>query len=137
MRQVERLLRRHQILPCGTLGRYEAYPAPLPESIRRNISRADMVVIAATPRYQAVDVHTQAQTQVISEMLQAEAAIAFAHNKPLVVFVKKGTDPGHFLPAITQYIVLEESRAIPPEKYRLISRLLYHAKRQALSQRIR
>jgi hypothetical protein len=110
---VEQILINHQLLPFGTVGRYSAAPENPVLTMRANIPKADIIVIVATPRYAQEDVHSGLQSRGIPEMLHVESGIAFANDKPIVVFVQKGVSVGSFLPNVTQYITLDGS----PEDY--------------------
>jgi hypothetical protein len=57
-------------------------------------------------------------------MLHVESGIAYASNKPIVVFVQQGTHVGTFLPNVTQYISLDGSVQDFQEKNSLIQSLL-------------
>lgn len=124
---VENILRRHKILPFGTVGKYSAAPENPAESMRKNIPQADLVVIVATPRYTQTDLRTGQVTQGLSEMVHVETGIAFALNKPVILFVKEGTNVGTFLPNITQYVVLNGQHKDLVDKYALIYSLLSNA----------
>ena len=60
-------------------------------------------------------------------MVHVETGMAFAMNKPFVVFVKEGTDVGTFLPNITQYITLNGHQNDLVDKYAKIYSLLNNA----------
>jgi hypothetical protein len=124
---VEDILRRHNIVPFGTVGRYSAAPENPAESMRKNIPVADLVVIVATPRYTQTDLRTGDVTQGLSEMVHVETGIAYALNKPVILFVKEGTNVGTFLPNITQYVVLNGQQKDLVDKYALIYSLLSNA----------
>ncbi|MBA7549885.1 hypothetical protein ES705_42385 [subsurface metagenome] len=53
--------------------------------------------------------------------------MAFALNKPVVVFVQEGTDVGNFIPNITQYITLDGTKNDFYRKKELIFSLLNNA----------
>jgi|SRR5690242_9816727 len=124
---VERILVAHNILPFGTVGRYAAAPENPAFSMRNNIAQADMVVIVATRRYFQLDMKTGLQSNGLSEMIHAESGMAFAFNKPVLVFVQEGTDVGCFLPNITQYITLTGDQNDLNEKWHIINSLLYNS----------
>jgi hypothetical protein len=60
-------------------------------------------------------------------MVHVETGIAYALNKPVILFVKEGTNVGTFLPNITQYIVLNGQQNDLVDKYALIYSLLNNA----------
>ncbi len=124
---VEDILRKHGIQPFGTVGKYSVAPENPVETMRKNIPLSDMVVIIATPRYQQTDMKTGQVTQGLSEMVHVEAGMAFAMNKPVIVFVKEGTDVGTFLPSITQYVTLNGYQNDLVDKYAKIYSLLNSA----------
>jgi hypothetical protein len=124
---VEEILRKHGIEPFGTVGKYTAAPENPAESMKRNIPLADLVVIIATPRYSQRDLKTGNVTSGLSEMVHVETGMAFAMEKPVVLFVKEGTNVGTFLPNITQYIILNGQENDLIDKYALIYSLLNNA----------
>lgn len=124
---VEDILTKHGIQPFGTVGKYSVSPENPVETMRKNIPLADLVVIVATPRYQQKDLKTGRVTQGLSEMVHVETGMAFAMNKPVVVFVKEGTDVGTFLPNITQYVILNGHQNDLIDKYAKIYTLLNSA----------
>lgn len=124
---VERILTVHQLQPFGTVGRYDAAPENPALTMQANIHLSDIVVLVATSRYLQQDVHSGNQTAGLPEMLHVESGIAYAFNKPIVVFVQKGTSVGSFIPNITQYITLDGSLVDYEEKQSLIYNLLNNA----------
>jgi hypothetical protein len=124
---VEEILQAYRIQPMGTVGRYSAAPINTAELMKQNIPTADMVVVVATPRYLQKDIHLGNASSGLSEMLHVESGIAYASNKPIVVFVQQGAHVGTFLPNITQYITLDGSVKDFQEKTSLIQRLLSSA----------
>lgn len=104
---VERILIAHNIEAFGTVGKFSATPENPAVAMRRNIPECDFVVICATPRYIQKDLQTGKTQYGLSEMIHIETGIAYAYDKPVVVFVKEGTNVGNFIPNITQYITLD------------------------------
>ena len=102
-----KLLEKYNIQPFGTVGKYFAAPEPIANSMDKNIDRADMVVVCATPRYLQEDVSTRKTMTGISEMIHVETGMAFVKKKPLIVFVQGDTNVGNFIPSITQYVVID------------------------------
>ena len=92
--------------------------------MKENIEKADLFVICATPRYIQKDMKTGNISYGLSEMVFVETGMAYANNKPVIVFVKEGTDTGRFIPGITQHIILKEDCSDYPEKKHLISSLI-------------
>lgn len=125
--QVESLLKQHNIEPFGTVGKYSVSPESIAESMKKNIPLADLVVIIATPRYLQKDLKSDVISQGLSEMVHVETGIAYALNKPVVVFVQKDTNIGNFLPGITQYIELDKLESELDKKLYLIQDLLNNA----------
>jgi hypothetical protein len=103
---IERILKSHNIEPFGTVGKFSASPENPAILMKKNIPFADFVVICATPRYLQKDLHTGKVSYGLSEMIHIETGIAYANDKPVVVFVQEGTNVGTFIPNITQYITL-------------------------------
>lgn len=119
---IERILRAQDINPVGTVGKHDASTDNPAVLMKRNIENADMVVIAATKRYFQKDMNNKKESTGISEMIQVEAGMAYAMNKPLVVFVENGTDVGNFIPNVTQYITL---KCNDPENYKENQTLIF------------
>ncbi|MBK6545787.1 MAG: hypothetical protein IPG12_11020 [Saprospiraceae bacterium] len=124
---VANILHHYQILPFGTVGMYEASAENPTQLMKRNIEQADFFVIAATKRYITRDNHNGQESNQLSEMIHAEAGMAFAFTKPVVVFVEEGTNLGTFLPSITQYITLDGTQANLDSQQSLILCLLNNA----------
>lgn len=115
------------VQPFGTVGKYSAYPENPIETMKRNITASDFVVIVATPRYKQEDVKSGVISNGVSEMIHFETGIAINAGKPVVVFVQHGTNVGNVLPNITQYITLDGTWENLNENLNLIHSLLYHA----------
>ena len=98
-----KLLKAYNIQPFGTVGMFSASPENPITLMNRNIHLADFVVICATPRYIQKDIKTGKISKGLSEMIHIETGMAIAHGKPVVVFVKEGTDVGNALPNVTRY----------------------------------
>lgn len=124
---VEKIVESHFLIPFGTVGRYSAAPTNTAELMRQNIPEADIIVIAATGRYFQQDLHTGQSSSGLSEMLHVESGIAYAYNKPIIVFVEKGVTVGNFLPNITQYIVLDNTQENLSQQWALINTLFTNA----------
>lgn len=124
---ISRILKAHGIKPDGTIGRYYAAPENVSTSMKNQIENCDLIVIAATPRYFTEDVHNKRSFKSMSEQLHAEAGIADGLNKPIVVFVQEGTEPGNYLSSVTQYVVLNGSLEDYERKKTLILSLLNNA----------
>jgi len=108
---IERILRAYKIEPVGTVGRYSVSPENPAELMKKEIPNADFAVIVATPRYLQQDLRTGQISYGLSEMIHIETGIAYAFEKPVVVFVQEGTNVGNFIPNITQYIILNDTRS--------------------------
>ena len=100
------ILEAYHIKPFGTVGKFCAAPENPVVSMKENIKDADIVVICATPRYTLKDIHTSNETNGLSEMIHVETGMALSAGKPVVAFVKKGTNVGCVIPNITQYVEL-------------------------------
>lgn len=124
---VENILLAYNIEPFGTVGRYSASPENPAILMKQNIPNADFVVICATPRYLQMDLQTGIVTYGLSEMIHIETGIAYANDKPVIVFVQDGTNVGTFIPNITQYIMLTGTSEDFKLKQPLISSLLNSA----------
>jgi hypothetical protein len=124
---IEKIVKAHHLIPFGTVGKYSAAPLNPAILMNQNIPLSDIIVIAATPRYFQRDVQTGKITSGISEMLHVEAGIAYASNKPIIVFVKQGTSAGNFLPNVTQYITLDGSKENLTRQWGLINSLFDNA----------
>lgn len=123
----QQILARFRISSFGTVGKYSAAPTNTAELMRTNIALADIVVVVATSRYVQKDIRKQTTLKTMSEMLQVECGMAYMKGKPIVVFVKEGTDVGNFIPTITQYITLSGKGVELKAKLGLISSLLQNA----------
>ncbi|MBA7549886.1 hypothetical protein ES705_42386 [subsurface metagenome] len=66
---VSTILKQHNIRPFGTVGKFEASPENPVDLIKKNIPKADLVVIAATPRYIQIDMKSNVHRKSLSEML--------------------------------------------------------------------
>lgn len=121
------LLRNYQLYPFGTVGKFDASPENPVALMQRNIQLANFIVIIATKRYVTKDVHSEKQSNSISEMIHTEVGMASISGKPIVVFVEKGANVGNFLPMVTQYITLEKSEESVLEQEPLIYSLLNNA----------
>jgi len=126
---IEGILRFNGITPVGTVGRHSAAPVNPAEHIKQNIHLADIVVIVATPRYIQKDIQSGKIVYGLPEMIHAEAGIAFMSNKPVIIFVKEGTEVGGFLPNITQYIILNGTLSDFNKKQLLIQNLFTNARK--------
>lgn len=104
---VSDILKSFNIQPFGTVGMLTASPENTVTSMKKNIELSDFVVVAATKRYFTRDNHTGKESNTLSEMVHSEIGMAEALNKPIVVFVKKGTNVGSLIKNITQYIYLD------------------------------
>lgn len=124
---VSAILLQHNIKPVGTVGKHDASPENPAVLIKKNIPNADMLVIAATPRYLQKDITTKGKKKGLSEMLHVETGMAYVLNKPVIVFAQEGTDVGNFIPNITQYITLDGSKEDFYSKKELIFSLLNKA----------
>lgn len=124
---VANILLHYQIKPFGTVGLYDASPQNTSQLMKRNIEQSDFVVIAATKRYLTKDNQNGNESNQLSEMIHSEAGMAFAFTKPVVVFVEEGTNPGNFLPSITQYITLDGTQTNLDSQQNLIADLLNNA----------
>lgn len=124
---IEKILIAHRINPIGTVGRFSASPTSTAELMKQNIPKADFVVVVATPRYKQKDINSGKLTKGLSEMLHVETGMAYMIDKPVVVFVQKGTNLGNFLPTITQYITLDGTRNDLNMNWTLINSLIRHA----------
>lgn len=124
---VANILHYFRIEPFGTIGGFENKAEPLGLSIRNNIEKADFIVIVATKRFFTKDAHTEIKSTSMSELIHVESGIAYAFNKPIVVFVEQGTNVGTFLPGVTQYIVLDGTQDNLRSQHGLITSLLNDA----------
>ena len=104
---VEQIVKDNGFEPMGTVGRHVNYAEPIPQSMIKEIKKADVLVMAATPRYFQKERPFQRKKQkVISEMLHVESGMAIMDNIPVIVFAKEGTHVGNFIPGITQYFTI-------------------------------
>jgi hypothetical protein len=124
---IEQILQAHSIQPFGTVGRYHANTENPAQSMKTQMGKADMLVVAATSRYMQTDLHNSKASKSISEMIHVESGMAFYGDKPIVVFVEKGTHLGNFLGNVTQYVELDGTYNDLKEKSQLISSLLRNA----------
>lgn len=121
---IARILKAHNIMPAGTVGKYYAAPESPSDSMTNKIADYDFLVVVATPRYLSKDIHNNGKKQSISEQLHAEAGIAKGLNKPIIAFIQEGTNPGNFISQITQYITLDGSIQDYDKKRKLICNLI-------------
>lgn len=105
---IEKIVRSFKFEPFGTVGRHSIAPRNVAEHIKENIIKADIVVVAVTERYFQKDIKTNNEFVGFSEMLSVEMGMSYMADKPVIAFVKKGTDTGSFLSLITEYVVLKE-----------------------------
>jgi len=124
---IERIVQHFGITPIGTVGRYSAAPVNTAALMKTNIPLADMIVIAATPRYFQTDLKTGESSYGVSEMVHIETGMAYMADKPVIVFVQEGTNIGNFLPNVTQYVVLNGRQQNLEEKWVVINSLLNNA----------
>lgn len=109
---IERILIAHRIRVFGTVGLYSASPENVAVHMKENIPQSDFVVIVATPRYIQKDLKSGKITYGLSEMVHVEAGMAYMAEKPVIAFVKEGTEVGGFLPNVTQFIILNGQQKI-------------------------
>ncbi len=129
------ILKAYNIKPFGTVGKFSASPENPVKLMNKNIKDADIVVICATPRYVQSDIQTGNTTKGISEMIHVETGMAIAHGKPVVAFVKEGTNVGNALANITQYIELTGTKEDYIKKKDLIYSLLNNAYKYSIEER--
>ena len=121
------LLDAYHIKPIGTVGKFFVAPENPIDSMKKNIKDADIVVICATPRYTLKDIYNGNETNGLSEMIHVETGMALSTEKPIVAFVKEGTNVGSVIPNITQYVVLSGTKKDYKEKENIVSSLLNNA----------
>lgn len=121
------ILEAFHIKPFGTVGMLSAAPENPIESMKKNIKDADIVVVCATPRYIQKDIQKGNESNGLSEMIHVETGMALISEKPVVAFVKKGTNVGSAIPNITQYVELTGTEDDFHEKEDRISSLLNNA----------
>lgn len=126
---VESVVRQLGFEPYGTVGRFDAAPASIPELMKENIKKSDCIIIVGTSRYFQEDVHCKERTgKGISELIHVEVGMAFSENKPVLAFVFNDTNIGSFLPMITQYIRINAGEnKLSYEKQNLIKQLFTNA----------
>lgn len=96
--------------PVGTVGKFSASPKPIWQQMQDGIKNADCVVLVATTRYLTQDIHDKEKTGTsISELLHIELGMAISADRPVLVFVEKGTDVGEFISSIVQYIQIDKN----------------------------
>ncbi len=128
---VSNILSHFNFNPFGTVGLYDASTDNPIVLMENNIEKCDFVVIAATKRYLTKDTHNNKKSNTLSEMIHAEAGMAFGKSKPIVVFVEEGTNVGNFIPNVTQYITLDKTQENLDSQYNLIVALLSNALHKA------
>ena len=121
------ILEAYRIQPFGTVGKLYAAPENPVVSMEKNINNADIVVICATPRYIQQDIQIKNNSNGMSEMIHVETGMAIAHDKPIVVFVKDGTNVGNAIPYVTQYVELSGQEDDYKKKKDLVYSLLNNA----------
>lgn len=128
------ILKAYNIKPFGTVGKFSASPENPVTLMNKNIKNADIVVICATPRYIQKDIQNGNESNGLSEMIHVETGMAIAHEKPVVVFAKEGTNVGSALPNITQYVVLTGSKKDYNEQKDKIHSLLNNAYKYSIEE---
>jgi len=128
-------LREFQILPFGTVGKFDAAPMNIPDLMIQNIELADIVVIVASKRFETKDVHYGIEANSISEMIQVEAGMAFAKSKPVIVFAEEGVNVGSFIPKITGYIYLDGTLPNFDKQEKIIIQLFRNAYQMVIKTR--
>ncbi len=94
----------------GTVGKFSAAPKPIWQQMQDGIKNADCVVLIATTRYLTQDIHDKEKTGTsISELLHIELGMAISSERPVLVFVEKGTDVGEFISSMVQYIEIDKN----------------------------
>lgn len=121
------ILEAYHIKPFGTVGKFYAAPEDPVVSMKENIKKADIVVICATPRFTLKDIYNGNETNGLSEMIHVETGMALSTEKPIVAFVKEGTNVGSVIPNITQYVELTGDKEDFHKKEKIISSLLNNA----------
>ena len=129
------ILKAYNIKPFGTVGKFSASPENPITLMNKNIKNADIVVICATPRYIQKDIQNGNESNGLSEMIHVETGMAIAYGKPVVAFVKEGTNVGNALANITQYIELTGTKEDYIEKKDLIYSLLNNAYKYSIEER--
>ena len=123
-----KILKQYYIEPFGTVGKFSASPENPMELMRKNIEEADVIVVCATTRYLQMDIKTGKRTHSISEMLHFEAGMAYANGKPVIVFVKEGTEIKGAFQHMTQYITLSYNPIHLRNQAKLIAAMLNNAR---------
>lgn len=121
--------------PFGTVGKYSASPTNVAQHMKENIPQADLMVVVATPRYIQEDIKTGESSLGLPPMLYVEAGMAVMADKPVIAFVKKGTEVGGFIRDITQYITLDETAENIESQGKLITKLFENAWKLIMSKK--
>lgn len=101
---VERIALEFGFDPIGPVGKNLAAPRPIHLQMKEGIKNTDCMILVATPRYVQQDLQDTTKTgQGISELLHVEVGMASMADRPVLAFVKQGTDVGGFLPQAVQY----------------------------------
>ncbi|GAB7088698.1 toll/interleukin-1 receptor domain-containing protein [Marinifilum fragile] len=133
---IERVVRSFKFIPDFTVGRYTNSPESVTETMRKGIEKADCLIAIITPRYKQIDINNpQRSFEGPSEMIHAEIAAANQLKKPIIAFVKEGTDPGGYLPALTQYFVIKKNHGYQDIIKMLTVRSMFQNTRRILKQK--
>lgn len=126
---IENYLESNNVTPFGTVGRYDASAQNPVDLMKSNILESDFIVLCATKRYIQTDAHNHQRKDGISEMLQFEAGMAHANEKPIIVFVENGVNIGNAIPNITQYVTVSKQHDNFLMDYSLADKLINYAKK--------
>lgn len=123
---VEHILKHLGVEPLGTYGDYPFAPFPLVEGLRTNAPQCDFLVIEATPRYVQWDMVSRASGLGLSELLELEEGMPHFLGRPVVLFVKRGTDMETFLPGVDRFVVLDGTHRDTQRQWDKITGLIDH-----------
>lgn len=123
---VEHILKHFGVEPLGTSRDYPFAPFPFVEGLRTNAPGCDFLVIVATPRYVQWDMVSRASGLGLLDLLEMEDGMPHFLGKPVVLFVKQGTDVKNFLPGVDRFVTLDGTHKDTERQWGHVTGLLGH-----------
>lgn len=133
---IESVVRTFKFKPDFTVGRYKNSAEPVTETMRKGIEQSDCLIAIITPRYKQVDINNPERSfEGPSEMIHSEIAAANQMKKPIIAFVKEGTDPGSYLPIVTQYFVVKKTHSYDDLVKMITVKSIFQSTKQSIQKR--
>jgi hypothetical protein len=130
------VLLAHQGFACSTVGRNFSAPESTAESARRLMRQSAYLVVVATPRFDAVDVHNRSVVRLPPGWIDGEAGLAHAQEIPITVFKPREVQLQGILAANTTQWFDFDFRAETPATYFLRCRELLQSHFNEVKQRV-